>query len=459
MPVMKAVLALGLPTMAGQIILVIYNMADTFFIGMTGSDAKLAAVTLCLPAFMFLSAISNLFGIGGAAGISRALGSKDSGRAAEICAFSFWGCLSVSAVYCAAVFIFRQQFLFLLGAHDAEVFRNADQYIFLTVVIGGIFTSVNPYLGHIIRSEGRSVHAGIGIIIGGLMNIVLDPIFMFHILPKGYEVLGAAVATALSNIIACLYYILTLVRIKKIHHTVLSFRIHGEMLRDISLMKEVIDSGLPACIMTLFENISYAVLDHLMAAEGIVYQAGIGVAKKVNMLSHCIVRGMSQGVLPLFAYNFSSGNFRRLKHALTVSALISVCISCVTTALCLAFSREFIGMFIKYEGSSLDYGSLFLRILCIGCPFSAFAYAVISFLQAIGKRRWSVVLALCRKGAIDIPLMFILFSGIRISGIVWATPITDIICCVTALMMFISVFRSLEKNGRLPNKLIRKPVI
>ena len=446
MPIFEAVLRLGVPTIAGQIILVIYNIADTYFIGLTNSDMKLAAVTVCLPAFMFLSAISNLFGVGGGASVSRALGLQEKRRASGICSFSFWGCIAVTAVYSAAVFAFRREFIFLLGGHDHLVAAEAEKYITATVVCGGLFTSIGPFLSHMLRSEGRAVHASIGIALGGITNIILDPIFMFVLLPRGSEVLGAAIATALSNLIACIYFTLVILAIRN-QHSILYFGFRA-MTTDMPTIREIILTGLPACLMTLCENISYAVLDHLMALEGMVFQAAVGVAKKVNMLSHCIARGMAQGVLPMLAYCFSAEKYKRLKSVLKTSAFMSVGVAACISAVCLIFGRELIGVFINTDGLSLGYGTSFLRILCIGGPFSAFAYAMISFYQAIRESGKSLLLALCRKGILDIPLMLMLSATIRVFGIVWATPLADILCCLLAVYMYRRTFRYLNMLKR-----------
>ena len=309
----------------------------------------------------------------------------------------------------------------------------AIQYLRCTVVVGGLATSLNALLGHLVRSEGYATQASVGIAMGGILNIGLDPLFMFVLLPKGQEVLGAAIATALSNLIATVYFLaLMLVRRER---SVLSLK-PGWRMFSFGIPGDVLATGLPACLMTLCENISYAVLDNLMSLCGTAMQAGVGVAKKVNMLAHCIVRGMAQGVLPLIAFNFAAGNLRRMKSAVTISTSISVLMATLCMAASLLLSRTLIGLFIQHGSVSVDYGAAFLRILCIGGPFSACAYAFISFFQATGEGMRSFILAILRKGILDIPLMFLLKEIIPIYGIVWATPIADVLCCVVALILF-----------------------
>jgi Na+-driven multidrug efflux pump len=424
---------LAVPTVFGQIILVIYNMADTFFIGLTGSDIKLTAVTVCMPAFMFLSAISNLFGVGGASEVSRSLGRRELRRAGDAAAFAVWGCVGMTLLYSLGAWVLLDPYVNILGGFHVGVHQLARGYLISTVVLGGIGTSMNALLAHLVRSEGRSSQASIGIMMGGILNMLLDPLFMFRLLPPGNEVLGAGIATGLSNFIAMLYFVVILYKNRRA--SALRFRPTKRLLdRDLALT--IFSTGLPACIMTLFENISYALLDRLMASNGTSVQAGIGVAKKVNMLAHCIVRGMTQGVLPLIAYNYAARNYKRMHAVVRLSVSISVFLAGLCMAACLAFSYELVGVFIQHGGDSLYYGARFLRILCVGGPFSACAYTFISFFQAVGSGGRSFILAILRKGILDMPLMLVLTRVWPAYGTVWATPITDVVCCAVAIVLF-----------------------
>ena len=439
--VFSAIMNLALPSVMGQIILVIYNMADTLFVGMSGSDAMITAVTVCMPAFMFLSAISNLFGVGASSVISRALGKNEGQNASLAAAFALWGTIGVTAVYCLGAFLFADKFIDILGGKMPGIHENALSYLYAAVILGGIPTAVSTTLSHIIRSRGYSLHASAGIAIGGVLNIALDPLFMFVILPRGNEALGAAVATALSNLCALIYYIIVLIAKKK------RFRMNFAPSREMfghAIPKDVFSVGIAACLMTLCENISYAVLDNLMCASGTAAQAGVGVAKKINMLAHCFVRGMSQGVLPLIGYNYASGNRRRMMQVIRMTLMISVVISLLCTTCSLTLAKPLVSLFIRTKGESLTYGAKFLRILSIGAPFSALAYTVISFFQATGRGKKSLILALLRKGIADIPLMFLLSALIPTYGIVAATPLTDVLCSIVAAIL---LMRFLKQHG------------
>ena len=409
-PVGRAIMKLAMPAVIGQIILVIYNMADTFFVGLTGSDAMITSVTVALHH-------------------QRKAGAGQRHRAKEAASFAFWGCMGVTAIYSLVCVFFADGVIDLLGGANAAVHAHAKAYLITTVSIGGLVTAFGALMAHLLRSEGRSMQASIGIAIGGIANVALDPLFMFVLFEKGNEPLGAAAATMLSNVITALYFIA--VMLKNRHNTTLGFALDKDTFnKDIA--GEVLSVGLPACLMTLCENISFAVLDNLMAAYGTAMQAGLGVAKKVNMLAHCMARGMAQGVLPLIGYNFASGDHKRMKKAAFTAAMVSVALALVCMAVCLGFSAQLIGLFIQHGSESVSAGASFLRILCIGGPFSAFAYMVVSFFQATGHGGKSLLLALMRKGMVDIPLMFALGALFPMYGLVWATPAADVTCCIAA---------------------------
>ena len=446
-PVWKAVAHLALPTIVSQVILVLYNMADTFFIGQNGTDAMITAAAVCMPAFMILSAISNLFGIGAVGVISRANGAGNPEKAREASSFAFWGCFAASALYSFLCFVFRDPYINLLGGSSCAVHDFAAGYLFWTVTAGGIVTAENTLMGHLMRAEGRSLAASVGIGLGGVLNILLDPLFMFVIFPHGEEVKAAALATLLSNLCAFLYFLIAHFVVKSRGETRLTLKLRRAG-RDT--VREVLATGAPACLMTFCENLSYAVLDNLMARNGVPAQAGIGVAKKINMLAHCIVRGMSQGVLPLIGFTYSAGMRKRMRSAVRISAGGSIVLALLCTAVSFVFAMPLVRIFNQNGGESIVFGAEFLRILCLGGPFSAWAYACISIFQGVGRSKSSLALALMRKGALDIPLMFLLRLVSPVYGIVAATPAADMVVCLAAALLYVRFVRRHGADKAMP---------
>ena len=479
-PVLRAIFSLAIPSIIGQLILVIYNMADTFFIGMACNPAifgdaamgseLVAGVTICMPVYMFLSAISNLFGIGAASVISRSLGKGNPWRAKHASRFAFWGCLFTTVIYCLLAFLLVKPLANFLSGNPVgadiapgSTAYHARTYILFCVCIFGVPTALNTLFSHLMRAEGKSLHASIGIALGGVLNVALDPLFMFAFFELKDAAMAAALATGVSNTIALIYYLVLFIAQKK--KLVISIKFSPKSFTE-GIPGEVLKIGLPACLMTLCENISYMILDNLVgsvllgsSSVAVIYGveidakaalAGVGVAKKINMLAHSIVRGMTQGVLPLIGYNKTSGNRKRMARIVYVSGAISVGVAAICMVASLIFANGLSQIFV-HDDSSIVSSMMFLRILCIGAPFSAVAYTVISFFQAVGKPWRSLILALLRKGILDIPLMYIFFAvagknvNLGPELIVMATPIADVIACVTAIVMFLIY---LKHNGQ-----------
>ena len=475
-PVLRAIFSLAIPSVIGQLILVIYNMTDTFFIGQASkmidpalSSELVAGVTICMPVYMILSAISNLFGIGAASVISRSLGKNNPWRAKNSSRFAFWNCLFTTVAYCLLVLAVSYPLSMFLSGNAPETAKFAREYIIWCVVIFGVPTALNTLFSHLIRAQGKSLHASIGIAIGGLLNCALDPLFMFVIFPIEKAAIAAAIATGVANTVALIYYLILFIIQRKT--LVISLKFSPKAYSE-GIPGEVIKIGTPACLMTLCENISYMILDNLVGtviiARGATEEnlaasaaalAGVGVAKKINMLAHSIVRGMTQGVLPLIGYNKSSGNRKRMAKVVYFSGGISLAVASICMVISLIFATPLSHIFV-HEEAAINRAAEFLRILCIGAPFSAIAYTVISFFQAVGKAWRSLILALLRKGILDIPLMYIFYAIAIASGdthgpelIIWATPIADIVCSITAIILF---FLYLKKNGQ--NKIQPQPV-
>ena len=282
--------------------------------------------------------------------------------------FVFWSCLIAGFIYCLLIWLNIDSFIDFLGGSNPEVHRLARIYLLIVVVFGGLSTIIANLFAYLIRAEGRSFDSSFGLILGGVVNIVLDPILMFVVLPKGNEVLGTSIGTTVSNFVSLFYYIIVLLKYKK--NSFIRFRFNKDIFRD-NIPYSVFKSGLPACIMTVFENVSFAVLDNLMAVCGVAAQAGLGVAKKLNMLAHSCVKGVSQGVMPLIAYNYAAKNKDRFNSALTTTLILTFSIATLCTLFYFTFSSSLIEIFIHTDSSAVNYGAKFLRILCLGAPFSA----------------------------------------------------------------------------------------
>ena len=432
-PVSRAVISLVIPTVISQLITVVYNMADTFFVGQIGDPDQVAAVSLCMPMFILLTGIANLLGIGGSSLISRSLGEGDRQKARNTAAFSFWSAVVVSALYGILLALVSPVLLPFLGANQGT-YGFCRQYLFWTITIGALPTVLNQELAHLVRSEGHSAQASFGMAMGGVLNMILDPIF---ISPLGMEVAGAAAATMISNLIASLYFLVLILR--KGEQTDIALRPKYFTLGR-GIPREVLLVGLPSCMMNLMGVFSNVVLNRLMAGYSNAAIAGIGIAKKVDMMTFAVSTGMSQGVLPLIGYNYSGKNYRRTARALKTSFLYSLAVAIASTLFLFLGAGPMVRAFIN-DPETIRYGQLFQRIICVTGPCTAVTTLSVTAFQAVGKKLEPTLLSLLRKGGLDVPFMFLMNFLIGVQGIVWATPIADGLSMTAALLFFLPFYK------------------
>lgn len=439
-PVGRAVLSLILPTIISQLITVVYNMADTFFIGQIGDPNQVAAVSLCMPMFVFLTGFANLFGIGGSSLMARSLGAGNAHKARQTAAFSLWTASVVSLIYGVALMLSQSTLLPLVGAND-ETYDFCRQYMFWTITVGALPTVLNQTLAHLVRAEGRSSQASFGVAMGGVLNMLLDPLFIFGM---RLEIAGAAIATMVSNLIATVYYIALLSR--RHSSTDISFNIKYYTWGS-GIPKEVFLVGLPSYLMNLMGVVSNITINKLMSGYSNAAVAGIGVAKKIDMLTFAIATGMSQGVLPLIGYTYSARRFERMKAALKTDFLLSFGTAVVCTIFLFTCAGPIVQAFIN-DPETVQYGQLFQRIICITGPCISVTMLAITSFQSVGKKAQPAVLSLLRKGGLDIPFMLLLDRLFGVTGIVWATPISDLCAMLVAIIMFVHFWRRLPMDAQ-----------
>lgn len=438
-PVGRAIAALAVPTILSQIITVIYNMADTFFIGQLGDPNQVAAATIGMPPFMILTALANLFGVGGASLISRALGAGDREKAGRGSAFCIWAAACAAIVYSLAMLFLRPVLLPILGA-DAATEGYASSYLFWTITLGALPSVLNPMLAHLVRAEGHARQASLGVALGGVLNIALDPLFLFVF---SMDITGAAIATLLSNCTAMVYFFVFLRRIRG--ESALRSSPRCVSLRG-GIPGEVLSVGLPSCLVSVMAMISNTALNHIIAGYSNEAVAGMGIAKKLNMLAFAIGQGITQGTLPLIGYNYSSGDRARMMRAVRVLLVDCIAVSLAVTAVLYFCAAPFTRCFIN-NAETVAHGRTFLRIICLACPTSTLIFFAMIVFQATGQRVQPIVLSMLRKGLLDVPLMFLFDHLIGLRGIAWATPAADILALSAAAAMLLPYLKRLQKAG------------
>lgn len=441
MPVPKALATLAIPTIISQLITMIYNLADTFYIGLANNPSMTAASSVAFTLVFMMNALPNLFGVGGGSLISRLMGEKRDDEAGGVASFSFYMTLIFAGVYSIAVLIFMDPLLRLLGATDGSI-EFARQYAFWVVVVGAIPATLSMTMAQLLRSEGFADKASIGLGFGGVLNIILDPIFMFVILERGNEVKGAALATMISNVIVLIYFVINYLIIKK--RTVISLNPRKAFLK-AEHIKNVFAIGIPSALGSLLACLANIVINNLASSYEYLYGdvpvAAIGIAKKIDMLPMNVGFGLCQGMMPLVAYNFASGDHKRMRAIARTARNASMIFAGFCILLFQLFASQIAGAF-NGHAQTVEMSTDFLRILCLAVPFMLFNLQISFTFQAMGMGKQSLILSSLRQGLVNIPLLFIMNKLFGLYGIVWTQLISDVI---TGVISYIVYRKSLSK--------------
>lgn len=447
-PVGKALATMAIPTVISQLINLIYNIADTFFVGRTGNPYMIAAVSLAFTLFMLNLPMTGLFGVGGGSYIARLIGLKEYDRVRHTSAFAFYGALAVVIVYSLSIMIFMDPLLKFLGA-SADTEQFAKQYVWIVVVIGNIPTVLSGTLSNLLRNVGYSKEASFGLSGGGILNIILDPLFMFVILPDGYQVLGAAAATTISNTASLIYFIIILNKTKQESGLSISLK---DVKIDQKDFKEVFRIGIPSALTTLLMDFSNMFLNSSMAAHGDLELAALGIDLKIERLSNAICLGIAMGMLPLVAYNYSLKNYKRMKAFLNAGRLAGLVVAAVSILFYELFAKQMVGLLISSKGNSdevaktIAFGITFIRIRCLAAPFSMLNFISTNGFQAMGDGRMSLIQVVFRQVIFYFPLLWgldVLFGAV---GLAAAYPAAELLSGLISTALLIWKLRKVKKE-------------
>lgn len=433
MPVHKAVATLAIPCIISQIVSIIYNLADTFYIGQLGNPYMVAAVTLVYPWFNILTALGNLFGIGGSSLISRLLGMGNLKDIKKVSAFSFYGGMAVTLLFSVSSLIFCTPLLYFLGASNANI-SYAESYLMWVVVLGGIPTMLSMTLAHLLRSEGHAKWASAGIMFGGILNLVLDPLFMF-ILGMGF--VGSAIATACSNLVSMLFFLFIFCRLKE--KTVLSLSVRQFSIR---FLRPVFSVGIASAMTTALATASNMVIVKLSAGYGDIPVAAYGIVKKIDMFPLGISMGLCQGFMPLVGYNYAAENYKRMRQVSVFSWKTALAIASCFVACFLGFAPWIMQVFIRDAQTSV-LGITFLRIACLAVPLTSVNALIIYTLQAMGKGIHATILTICRQGLLNIPCLVLMNRFVGLYGMIWTQLIIEALMLPVTIAMYTVTWRKL----------------
>lgn len=441
-PIPSAVAKLSIPMVFSSLVMVIYNMADTYFVGMLNNPVENAAVALAAPVLLAFNAVNNLFGVGTSSMMSRALGRKDYETVSESSAFGFWCSFFFGILFGVLCAVFHSPLLTLLGADQTT--RSATQgYMFWTVYLGAAPAILNVVMAYLVRSEGAALHASIGTMSGCLLNIILDP---FFILPWGLNMgaSGAGMATFLSNCVACLYFLILLfIKSGKTFVCINPRKFH---LRK-NIITEICSVGIPASIQNLLNVTGMTLLNNFTSAYGADAVAAMGIAYKIYMVPLQVTLGFSQGIMPLVSYNFTSGNRSRMKAGIFFALKIMLPLLAVITVIYFIRSDFLIGLFMQNQ-EIISCGGIFLKGFSLGLVFLCMDFLAVGVFQALGFGKYALVFAIMRKIVLEIPALLILNRLFPLYGLSFAQFSAEVILSICAAFMLRRIFR---QYGDIPN--------
>ena len=435
----KAVLQLGLPLIAGMFIMVLYNLVDTFFIGLMRDDYQLAAVNLAYPVMMVSIAISNMVGTGAGSLIARSIGADQMERANRTLTTGFIMTVVNSTILAVLGMIFLNPIVKGLGAQSNTILYTS-QYVSI-ILIGSLFTMGNYTFGQLLRSEGSVKYSIAGMILGTVMNIILDPIFIFGL---KLEIRGAAIATILGNASGMLISLWYYIRKKTLLRPSVRCLFSGKSEESIfAIIKEIFWVGVPASLETLLTSAAYVVNNNLAVSYGELTVAAMGISQKIMSCGSYIYQGFAAGSQPLMGYNYGAKNYRRmldcLKAGVMVVSGIELCVLLIygTTA------PYLIGIFTQ-SPEVIASGCKILRANMWILPFVGSISMSRTSFQAMGMPQYAFGITLTRQLFLYVPLLLILNHIFGFYGMIWAQPITELIMMIVAVSLLSRVIKKKE---------------
>lgn len=427
--VSKAVAKLSVPTVFACLVMVLYNLVDTFFVGMLNDPIETTAVTLVAPVILLFNMVNNLFGVGTGSLMSRALGSKDYETVKKTSAFGIYAAALCGVIFSIVSVVFCNPILSLLGSGSAD-YEATLGYMRWTVMFGAAPAILNVVMAYMVRSEGSSLQATIGTVSGCVLNMILDP---FFILPFGLNMgaAGAGCATFFSNCVATLYFIIYILRNRRKTFVSLDIKVARPTNE---ILKEVFGVGVPSAIQNILNVTGMTILNNKMSVYGTEAVSAIGISHKLAMIPMYISMGIGQGIMPLIGYNFSAGNKKRIKQTIRFTIAVSAGVVLALVAAAVIFPDVIVKSFMD-NALVIEYGSNFLRSLCYATPFLALDFLAVGVFQACGFGNYAFYFAIARKIALEIPAIFILDYFYPMYGIPYSQLCAEFVLSIAAVVL------------------------
>ena len=436
-PIPKAINTLAIPAILGLIIMAVYNMVDAMFVSWLGTSAA-GAIQVVFPAMMLMVAVAMLFAMGGASYISRLLGANNKERANQVCTTCILSILGLAVGVTAVGFIFMDPILKFFGASEA-ILPSAREY-FMYIIAGAIFHMGNVGFNNMLRGEGSAAYSMIGMGTGALLNIALDPLFIF-----GFKmgVKGAALATSLSAMTTFIILLSHYLR----RRSVLHIRFKSYSL-DRTMMFEVFKVGAPTMIRQILASVAVGILNQ----KAILYggdpaMVGIGLMSRVFMIVTYIIFGFGQGFQPVVGYNYGAKHYKRMKESIRYSNLVTTVIMVVAAIIFVFFPRQ-IMMIFKAEPEVVDVAVQAFRYFAITMPFIGYAITINVLFQAMGRAIPAALLSLSRQGIFFFPIIFIFPKAFGLTGVLLTQPMADVLTVILTTFLGIKVCHEINQKAK-----------
>ena len=432
-PISKALLAMGIPTMLGMLINALYNLADAYFVSGLG-ESQMGAISIVYPLGQVVVGLGLLFGNGAASYISRLLGQGKNEQANKVASTSLYCSLSTGTLLILFCFVFLKPILTLLGATES-ILPYAITYAGI-YIISCIFNVFNVTMNNLVTSEGAAKTTMCALLAGAILNIVLDPIFIYTF---ELGVAGAAIATAISQVVSTLVYLHYLSTKKSI------FRFHWkDCFFSRKIFSEIFKIGIPTLVFQLLTSLSISLINNTSSNYGDAAIAGMGVVTRLVSMGSLTVFGFMKGFQPIAGYSYGAGKYKRLRQAIRTSILWSTLFCIVIGFAFFLFPTQILSQFTTGNVEMIQIGARSLRVN--GITFMLFGYYTVysSLFLALGKGKEGFLLGACRQGICFVPVILILPSIWGVKGILYAQPIADVLSFLITLFMAFSLHKQLN---------------
>lgn len=424
-PVPKAYFKFALPVVLSMVVSLVYNMVDTYFIAQTGNTNLVAGVSLSAPVFTLMIALGDIFGLGGSSVISRLFGEKKDEDGKRLSIFCFYAAIVCGIVVMAVMMMLREPILYALGA-DAATFSYASGY-YTYIVLGAPFIILSFTPSNLLRTEGFATASMTGSILGAVVNMILDPVFISVL---GLGAAGAAIATVIGNIFADAFYVWFLLKkSRRLSINPAGFHIH------IAEVGQILAIGIPASITNFMQSIGIALTNRSLLPYGNDKVAAMGIVMKVNLIAVLVLVGFAFGAQPLIGYNYGAKNHARLKEILRFSYGFECCTAAVLAGALSLAAPAMIGIFMQ-DKSIIEVGVPMLRMQQTGMVFTAVVLVTTCTFQSAGKAVGAFLLSVSRQGVLFAIVLLAASKAFAYQGVLMAQPVSDLLTAVMAVILF-----------------------